>query len=98
MALLAVVGIVGSLRVGIGWAAEGPRAGFFPFYISVIVLISCAVNLVNVLWGADGGCACGGIVREYTAEGARRRVHCGVWVEKRDGTKIIAGTASAVVG
>jgi hypothetical protein len=47
-ALLAVVGIIGSLRVGIDWAAEGPRAGFFPFYVSLIVLISSAVNLVNV--------------------------------------------------
>ena len=49
MALLAGVGIVGSLQVGIGWAAEGPQAGFFPFYISLIVLISCAVNLVGIL-------------------------------------------------
>ena len=49
MALLAAIGIAGSLKVGIGWGAEGPRAGFFPFYISLIVLISCAVNLVNAL-------------------------------------------------
>ena len=49
MALLAVIGIVGSLQVGIGWGAEGPKAGFFPFYISLIVLISCAVNLVGIL-------------------------------------------------
>ena len=49
MALLAGVGIVGSLQVGIGWAAEGPQAGFFPFYVSLIVLISCAVNLVGIL-------------------------------------------------
>jgi putative tricarboxylic transport membrane protein len=49
MALLAAVGIVGSLQVGIGWAAEGPQAGFFPFYVSLIVLISCAVNLVGIL-------------------------------------------------
>ena len=53
MALLAVIGSVGSLQVGIGWAAEGPQAGFFPFYISLIILISCAVNLVGILreWG-----------------------------------------------
>ncbi len=38
MALLAAIGIVGSLKVGIGWGAEGPKAGFFPFYISLIVL------------------------------------------------------------
>jgi putative tricarboxylic transport membrane protein len=49
MALLAVIGIVGSVQAGIGWAAEGPRAGFFPFYISLIVLISCAVNLFGAL-------------------------------------------------
>jgi putative tricarboxylic transport membrane protein len=49
MALLAAIGIVGSLRVGIDWGAEGPKAGFFPFYISLIVLMSCAVNLVGVL-------------------------------------------------
>ena len=49
IALLAVIGIIGALKVGIGWGAEGPKAGFFPFYISLIVLVSCAVNLVNVL-------------------------------------------------
>lgn len=49
MALLAVIGIVGSLKVGIGWGAEGPKAGFFPFYISLIVLVSSAVNLINAL-------------------------------------------------
>ena len=47
MALLAAIGIAGSLKVGIGWGAEGPKAGFFPFYISLIVLISCAVNIVE---------------------------------------------------
>jgi hypothetical protein len=49
MALLAGIGIVGSLQVGIGWAAEGPQAGFFPFYTSLIVLGSCAVNLIAIL-------------------------------------------------
>jgi putative tricarboxylic transport membrane protein len=49
MALLAAIGIVGSLTVGIDWGAEGPKAGFFPFYISLIVLMSCVVNLVGVL-------------------------------------------------
>ena len=49
IALLAVFGIVGALNVGIGWGAEGPKAGFFPFYISLIVLLSCAINLVSAL-------------------------------------------------
>ena len=49
IAALALIGIVGSLRVGIGWSAEGPQAGFFPFYICVIIIISCAVNLRQIL-------------------------------------------------
>ncbi len=68
-------------RFGEGWFAGGRMS----------------VNLVNVLWGADGGVTCRGRVREYVPEGARRRAHCDVWAEKADGTKIIAGTASAVV-
>jgi putative tricarboxylic transport membrane protein len=55
MAGLALIGIVGSLRVGIGWGAEGPQAGFFPFYVSLLVIISCAVNLVQILKSADEG-------------------------------------------
>ena len=30
--------MVDSWRVGIGWAAEGPQAGFFPFYVGLILL------------------------------------------------------------
>ena len=55
IALIAVIGVVGSLKVGIGWAAEGPRAGCFPFYISVIILISCAVNIASTLRHSDEG-------------------------------------------
>src|SRR5665213_3028235 len=65
MALLAVIGIVGSLQVGIGWGAEGPKAGFFPFYVSLIVLISCAVNFVGIFREYDG--------REIFAEWAQIR-------------------------
>jgi len=53
-ALLAVIGIVGSLQVGIGWAAEGPKAGFFPFYISLIVLVSSAINFLNIFRERNG--------------------------------------------
>lgn len=53
------------------------------------------VRLVNVLWGDDGGAVCGGLVREFAPAGAGRRAHCEVWAQKRDGTKVIVGTASA---
>ena len=53
MAILALIGIYGSYQVGFGWGDDGPRAGFFPFYVSLIVLISCAVNISNVFRHAD---------------------------------------------
>ena len=53
MALLALIGIYGSIKVGIGWGDEGPRAGFFPFYVSIVVLISCAINIISVVAVAD---------------------------------------------
>ena len=55
MAILALIGIYGSIKVGIGWGAEGPRAGFFPFYVSLAVLISCAVNIMKVVLVPDDG-------------------------------------------
>jgi putative tricarboxylic transport membrane protein len=55
IALLAVIGIYGSIKVGIGWASDGPRAGFFPFYVSLIVLISCAVNIAQAMAVPDDG-------------------------------------------
>jgi hypothetical protein len=55
MALLALIGMYGSIKVGIGWDSDGPRAGFFPFYVSVIILISCAVNVTSVLVAPDKG-------------------------------------------
>jgi hypothetical protein len=55
MALLALIGVYGSLQVGIGWASDGPRAGFFPFYVSLIILISCAVNTWQALAAPNDG-------------------------------------------
>jgi putative tricarboxylic transport membrane protein len=55
MALLALIGVYGSIKVGIGWGDEGPRAGFFPFYVSLVVLISCAINVISVLARVDKG-------------------------------------------
>ena len=37
----------GSLQVGIGWGAEGPKSGFFPFYLGVLIILSSVMNLVT---------------------------------------------------
>ncbi len=47
-ALFGAIILVGSLQVGIGWGAEGPRSGFFPFYIGLLIIASSAVNLLQI--------------------------------------------------
>ena len=47
--LFGLIAMYGSWRVGISWGAEGPRAGFFPFYIGMLVVIASAVNIASVL-------------------------------------------------
>jgi putative tricarboxylic transport membrane protein len=47
--LLAVLVITDSLRVGIGWADDGPRSGYFPFYIGLLLLISGGTVFVSTL-------------------------------------------------
>ena len=47
MALLGVIAVIGSLQVGIGWGAEGPKSGFFPFWIGLIVVATSVYNLVR---------------------------------------------------
>jgi hypothetical protein len=37
--------MVGSLKLGASWGADGPEAGYFPFYISLIIMLSSAVTL-----------------------------------------------------
>jgi hypothetical protein len=53
------------------------------------------VKLVNVLWVDETVTACAK-VKEELREGSQTRVHCEVWVDKADGTRILAGEASAL--
>jgi putative tricarboxylic transport membrane protein len=55
IALFGVIVIAGSMKAGINWGAEGPRAGFFPFYIGVFIVVSSAINLWNGLHEDDDG-------------------------------------------
>ena len=52
---LAVLVIVDSIRVGTGWSDEGPRSGYFPFYIGLALLVSSgSVALKQLLaWRRD---------------------------------------------
>ena len=67
--LLAGLVIADSLRVGIGWADDGPRAGYFPFYIGLILLAASGFVFVSTLvhW------------KRLTASFVGRREFAGVW-------------------
>jgi len=41
--------MIGSLKLGASWGADGPEAGYFPFYISLIILLSSTVTLFQAV-------------------------------------------------
>jgi hypothetical protein len=46
--LFLIVGLVvmtGSVKLGAKWGSDGPESGYFPFYISLIILISSSITL-----------------------------------------------------
>lgn len=47
--LIAALVITDSLRVGTGWADDGPRSGYFPFYIGLMLAAAAAWTLVGQL-------------------------------------------------
>lgn len=55
--LLAIAALViaDSLRVGTGWSEEGPRSGYFPFYIGALLALASAWVLLGQLrrWTSD---------------------------------------------
>ena len=55
--VLAGLVIADSMRVGTGWADDGPRAGYFPFYIGLILLAASGFVFVTTLlhWKRLGG-------------------------------------------
>jgi hypothetical protein len=47
--VLGAITMFGSLQVGIGWAADGPKSGFFPFWIGLLVVLASIVNFVRAV-------------------------------------------------
>ena len=45
--------LLGSRKLGSGWTTDGPGAGYFPFYISMILCISAAGILYQALLGKN---------------------------------------------
>ena len=45
--LLGGVVLFDAVRLGIGWGTDGPKSGFFPFGLALILVLMCAVILVQ---------------------------------------------------
>ena len=42
--------MTGSLKLGASWGSDGPQSGYFPFYISLIILLSSTVTLYQAVF------------------------------------------------
>lgn len=49
--LLGGVVLFDAVRLGFGWGPDGPRSGFFPFWLALIMVVTCAVILAQAALG-----------------------------------------------
>ncbi|MGY8905586.1 MAG: tripartite tricarboxylate transporter TctB family protein [Burkholderiales bacterium] len=49
--VLGVVVVQASWKLGAGWTSDGPGAGYFPFYVGIILCISGAGTMFQALLG-----------------------------------------------
>lgn len=47
--LIGAIVIYDSVRLGATWAEDGPRPGYFPFYVGLIICVSATVNILRAL-------------------------------------------------
>ncbi len=48
-AAVAALAIGDSLRIGSGWSEDGPRSGYFPFWIGIILLAAAIWQMISAL-------------------------------------------------
>jgi len=52
--LLGGVVLFDAVRLGFGWGPDGPRSGFFPFWLALIMVLCCAVIIVQAALHGPG--------------------------------------------
>jgi hypothetical protein len=45
--LLGGIVIFDAIRLGFGWGPDGPRSGFFPFWLALIMVVSCGIIFIQ---------------------------------------------------
>lgn len=51
---IGLIVVYDSRRLGASWGSDGPEAGYFPFYIGLLICISSVVTLAESLFGKTG--------------------------------------------
>lgn len=51
--LVGVVVVFDSVALGIGWGTDGPKSGFFPFWLGVLMITACAGIVLQAWWRDD---------------------------------------------
>lgn len=49
--LLGGIVLFDAVRLGFGWGGDGPRSGFFPFWLAAIMVVSCAIIIAQAWRG-----------------------------------------------
>jgi putative tricarboxylic transport membrane protein len=49
--LLGAIVVFDSVRLGARWGEDGPQAGYFPFYVGLLICIASLVNLLLAVFG-----------------------------------------------
>jgi hypothetical protein len=44
-----------SVRLGASWADDGPQAGYFPFYIGLLICLSAVINFATAMTAKKNG-------------------------------------------
>jgi len=50
--LMALGGLVifDAVRLGYDWGSDGPKSGFFPFWLAVILIVACGIIILQTFW------------------------------------------------
>ena len=51
--LLGGVVLFDAVRIGIGWGTDGPKSGFFPFWLAALMVLTCGVIVLQAVHGAS---------------------------------------------
>jgi putative tricarboxylic transport membrane protein len=52
--LLGGLVVVDAMRLGVGWGMDGPKSGFFPFWLALIMLTCCVIIMAQQVRKAAG--------------------------------------------